>query len=45
MTAEGFYSAMVVILLGVAAGLYKKYFMDSEVLIEIRAVISVVSGT
>jgi len=34
VTAEGFYSAMVVILLGVAAGLYKKYFMDSEVLIE-----------
>ncbi|AWN22336.1 cytochrome C6 [Deinococcus irradiatisoli] len=34
VTSEGFYSAMVVILLGVAAGLYKKYFMDSEVLIE-----------
>ncbi len=34
VTAEGFYAAMVVILLGVAAGLYKKYFMDSEVLIE-----------
>ena len=34
VSAEGFYSAMVVILLGVAAGLYKKYFMDSEVLIE-----------
>lgn len=34
VTAEGFYSAMVVILLGVAAGLYKKYFMDSEVLVE-----------
>ncbi|GAA4006063.1 hypothetical protein GCM10022631_16760 [Deinococcus rubellus] len=34
VTAEGFYSAMVVLLLGVAAGLYKKYFMDSEVLIE-----------
>ena len=34
VTAEGFYAAMVVILLGVAAGLYKKYFMDSEVVIE-----------
>ncbi|WP_185974720.1 c-type cytochrome [Deinococcus detaillensis] len=34
VTGEGFYAAMVVILLGVAAGLYKKYFMDSEVLVE-----------
>lgn len=33
-TAEGFYAAMVVLLLGVAIGLYKKYFMDGEVLVE-----------
>ncbi|ADV66739.1 c-type cytochrome [Deinococcus maricopensis] len=31
---EGFYAAMVVILLGIAVGLYKKYFMDDEVLVE-----------
>jgi len=34
VTAEGFYAAMVVLLLSLALGLYKKYFMDDEVVIE-----------
>lgn len=34
VTAEGFYAAMVVLLIAVAIGLYKKYFMDGEVLVE-----------
>ncbi len=34
VTREGFFSAMVVLLLAIALGLYKKYFMDGEALIE-----------
>lgn len=34
VTREGFFSAMVLLLLAVAAGLYKKYFMDDEALVE-----------
>ena len=34
VTHEGFYSAMIFLSLAAALGLYKKYFMDSEALIE-----------
>jgi mono/diheme cytochrome c family protein len=34
VTAEGFYAAMVVLLIAVVLGLYKKYFMDGEVVVE-----------
>lgn len=34
VTAEGFYAAMVVLLLALALGIYKKYFMDDEVVVE-----------
>ncbi|MFK7603182.1 c-type cytochrome [Deinococcus sp. SM5_A1] len=34
VTAEGFYAAMIILLLAVAIGLYKKFFMDGEVLVE-----------
>ncbi|MDV6376074.1 c-type cytochrome [Deinococcus arenicola] len=34
VTAEGFYAAMIILLLAVAVGLYKKFFMDGEVLVE-----------
>ena len=34
VTAEGFYAAMVLLTLGLATGLYKKFFMDGEVLVE-----------
>ncbi len=34
VTSEGFYAAMVVLLIAVAIALYKKFFMDSEVLVE-----------
>ncbi|WP_295821369.1 cytochrome c [uncultured Deinococcus sp.] len=34
VTAEGFYAAMIVLTLALAIGLYKKYFMDGEVLVE-----------
>lgn len=34
VTMEGFYAAVVVLLIAVAIGLYKKYFMDGEVLVE-----------
>ncbi|WP_350244473.1 cytochrome c [Deinococcus sonorensis] len=34
VTQEGFYAAMVVLLLALAVGLYKKFFMDDEVLVE-----------
>ncbi|BDP40543.1 cytochrome c6 [Deinococcus aetherius] len=31
---EGFYAAMILLTLGLAIGLYKKFFMDGEVLVE-----------
>ncbi|MBB6017390.1 c-type cytochrome [Deinococcus radiopugnans] len=34
VTAEGFYAAMIILLLALAVGLYKKFFMDGEVLVE-----------
>ncbi|ACO47089.1 cytochrome c [Deinococcus deserti] len=34
VTAEGFYAAMILLLLALATGLYKKFFMDGEVLVE-----------
>ncbi|WP_407570085.1 c-type cytochrome [Deinococcus altitudinis] len=34
VTAEGFYAAMVVLLLALVLGIYKKYFMDGEVVVE-----------
>lgn len=34
VTAEGFYAAMILLLLALAIGLYKKFFMDGEVLVE-----------
>lgn len=34
VSAEGFYSAMILLTLALAIGLYKKYFMDGEVLVE-----------
>ncbi|GHF55969.1 cytochrome c6 [Deinococcus metalli] len=34
VTAEGFYAAMIVLTLALAIGLYKKFFMDGEVLVE-----------
>ncbi len=34
VTAEGFYAAMVVLLIALVLGLYKKYFMDGEVVVE-----------
>ncbi|WP_291430154.1 cytochrome c [Deinococcus sp.] len=34
VTAEGFYAAMILLLIGASIGLYKKYFMDGEVLAE-----------
>ena len=34
VTAEGFYAAMILLSLAVSVGLYKKYFMDGEVLVE-----------
>ena len=34
VTSEGFYAAMVVLLLALVLGLYKKYFMDGEVVVE-----------
>lgn len=34
VTAEGFYAAMIVLTLAAAVGLYKKFFMDGEVLVE-----------
>lgn len=34
VTAEGFYAAMVVLLLALVLGLYKKFFMDGEVVVE-----------
>lgn len=33
-TTEGFFSAMIFLLLAAALGLYKKYFMDGEALVE-----------
>lgn len=34
VSAEGFYAAMILLLLALATGLYKKFFMDGEVLVE-----------
>nr|WP_274704908.1 cytochrome c [Deinococcus geothermalis] len=34
VTAEGFYAAMILFTIAVAIGLYKKFFMDDEVLVE-----------
>jgi mono/diheme cytochrome c family protein len=34
VTAEGFYAAMVVLLLALVLGIYKKFFMDGEVVVE-----------
>jgi mono/diheme cytochrome c family protein len=34
VTSEGFYAAMVILLLAAALGMYKKFFMDGEVLVE-----------
>jgi len=34
VTAEGFYAAMILLMLAASIGLYKKYFMDGEVLVE-----------
>ncbi|THF86842.1 c-type cytochrome [Deinococcus sp. KSM4-11] len=34
VTAEGFYAAMIVLTLAAAIALYKKFFMDGEVLVE-----------
>lgn len=34
VTAEGFYAAMVLLMLAASVALYKKYFMDGEVLVE-----------
>ncbi|GAA5514646.1 hypothetical protein Dcar01_03402 [Deinococcus carri] len=34
VTMEGFYAAMILLTLAVAIGLYKKFFMDGEVLVE-----------
>ncbi len=34
VTTEGFYAAMVVLLLALVLALYKKYFMDGEVVVE-----------
>ena len=34
VTGEGFYAAMILLMLAVAVGLYKKFFMDGEVLVE-----------
>ncbi|WP_424950059.1 c-type cytochrome [Deinococcus sp.] len=34
VTAEGFYAAMVVLLIALVLGIYKKYFMDGEVVVE-----------
>lgn len=34
VTAEGFYAAMIILSLAAALALYKKYFMDGEVLVE-----------
>lgn len=34
VTAEGFYAAMIVLSLAASLALYKKYFMDGEVLVE-----------
>ncbi|MVN89241.1 c-type cytochrome [Deinococcus sp. HMF7620] len=34
VTAEGFYAAMILLLLAASIGLYKKFFMDGEVLVE-----------
>lgn len=34
VTHEGFYAAMVLLMLSLAIGLYKKFFMDGEVLVE-----------
>ncbi|WP_243398294.1 c-type cytochrome [Deinococcus koreensis] len=34
VTAEGFYAAMILLTLAAALALYKKYFMDGEVLVE-----------
>ncbi|GGN45516.1 c-type cytochrome [Deinococcus daejeonensis] len=34
VTAEGFYAAMILLMLAASIALYKKYFMDGEVLVE-----------
>lgn len=34
VTAEGFYAAMILLPIAIAIGLYKKFFMDDEVLVE-----------
>ncbi|MBZ9750901.1 cytochrome c [Deinococcus sp. HMF7604] len=34
VTAEGFYAAMILLMLAASIGLYKKFFMDGEVLVE-----------
>ena len=34
VTAEGFYAAMILLLLALVLGIYKKYFMDGEVVVE-----------
>ncbi|MEW6421906.1 MAG: cytochrome c [Deinococcota bacterium] len=34
VTAEGFYAAMILFTIAIAIGLYKKFFMDDEVLVE-----------
>ncbi|GAA0513955.1 cytochrome c [Deinococcus depolymerans] len=34
VTAEGFYAAMILLMIAASIGLYKKYFMDGEVLVE-----------
>ncbi len=34
VTSEGFYAAMILLTLALAIGLYKKFFMDGEVLVE-----------
>ena len=34
VTAEGFYAAMIVLMLAASLALYKKFFMDGEVLVE-----------
>ena len=34
VTAEGFYAAMILLMLAASIALYKKFFMDGEVLVE-----------